>query len=358
VIASVLMTCGAMTDLTPTPGSNDEDALIALHAQLVRLLGMHGVLLGSTEDWRRLNGAVDALEDDERNKWYELFAYLERCGRLFVHHEPPDCLDDMVALADVLAALPKGRHIAVLATTKAEALGLDVRTPSRIEKEQELVRSRRVTDARRLHALVALADRGMYRPGVSRDVLFDEVLRPVAAWSTEVLIADRYLFNQLEWRAARRSRAPAEAVVWLLDKFAQHALPGAVVTLLGGVGEAGQPQNATAAADLVRREWSPSRKRVAEVRVRAAHWPSFSFKDQLAHDRHIAFGCDVAIKFIEGLDRLREPDLWDPNGTWWTYAWTPQAIAAIRDAEDRMTRAAHTTPVVVTNPRLASSVAV
>lgn len=353
----MLMTRGAMSDLTPVPGSSDEDALIALHVHLVRLLGMHGVLLGSTEDWRRLNGAVDALEDDERHKWYELFSYLERCGRLFVHHEPPDCLDDTVALKDVLAALPAGRHIAVLATTKAAAIGLDARTPSRIEKEQELVRSRRVTDARRLHALVALADRGMYLPGVSRDVLFDEVLRPIAAWSTEVLIADRYLFNQLQWRADHRTRAPAEAVVWLLDKLAQHARKGTIVTLLGGVGETGQPQTAAGAAELVRREWSPSRMRVDTVLVRAAHWPSFSFKDQLAHDRHIAFGCDLAIKFIEGLDRLREPDLWDPNGTWWTYAWTPEAISAIRDAEDRMTRAAHATPELVTNPRLGSSVA-
>ncbi|MGH3849920.1 MAG: hypothetical protein ACRDRT_09500, partial [Pseudonocardiaceae bacterium] len=157
--------------------------------------------------------------------------------------------------------------------------------------------------------------------------------------------------------ADHRIRAPAEALVWLLDKLAQHARKGTVVTLLGGVGETGQPQNGTAAAELVRRQWSPSRKRVAEVRVRTAHWPSVSFKDQLAHDRHIAFGCDVAVKFIEGLDRLREPALWDPNGTWWTYAWTPEAISAIRDAEDRMTRAAHAAPQLVTNPRLISSAA-
>ncbi len=137
MIASVLLTRGAMTDLTPTAGSAEEDTLIALHGQLVRLLGRHGVLLGSTEDWRRLNAAVDSLEDDERTKWHELFAYLERSGRLFVHGEPPECLDDMVALGDVLAALPSGRHIAVPSTDTAQAMGLDAKTPSRFEREQD-----------------------------------------------------------------------------------------------------------------------------------------------------------------------------------------------------------------------------
>lgn len=352
MIASVLMTRGAMVDLTPQPGKPDEDALIALHAQLVRMLSRHGVLLGSTEDWRRLNAAVDVLDDDERIQWHALLARLEQTGRLYVHHEPPAVLDDMATLADVVDALPPGRHIAVLSSARAAALGIAARTASRMEKDQEIVRSRRTTDAERLRSLVALADRGVYPQDMDRETVFDQVLRPLASWSTDVLVADRYLYKELQWRSGRRGR-PAEAVAWLLDRLSQHALPGAVVTLLGGVGEKGQPETTSAAARLVRAAWSPTRKRVAEVRVRGTHWPDHPVRQQLAHDRHIAFGCDLAVKFAEGLDRLREPTLWDPNGTWWTYVWTPEAIVEIRDAEERMSRAAGAAAESIVNPRLA-----
>src|SRR4051794_3189320 len=100
-----------MDDLTPQPGAPDEGVLIALQRRVVSLLSKHAVLLGSHEDWRRLNAAVDALDDDERHAWQELLTYLERTGRLFAHQVPPECLDDMATLTDIIAALPRGRHV-------------------------------------------------------------------------------------------------------------------------------------------------------------------------------------------------------------------------------------------------------
>ncbi|MCW2984204.1 MAG: hypothetical protein JWR63_1774 [Conexibacter sp.] len=341
MITTVVLSGSAVIDLRAVTGSPDEDLLIALNRRFLDLLLRHGILTGSTEELRRLNAATDALDDDDRAAWQELLVHLERNRRLFAADQPPppSCLDDAAALSDVSTLVPHGEHVAVVDTTRAAVLGLTPRVPATDVAGQEVVRSRSCTESPRLRNLEALALRHMHPAGVTRNQFFREVLRPLAEVSQEVLIADRYLFTELEHRAGRSNARLPEHVGWLLDQLGKTSLPDTKVILAGGVGEGGQPADLRAAAQRVFEAWGSTRGRVTCVEVRTAHWPDFSFRSQLAHDRHIAFDCGFAIQMLAGFNRLRDKTLWDPNGTSWSYVTDPQAFEALRDAEQRIRQA-------------------
>lgn len=347
MIASLAITASAMGDLRPVA---TEEALYTVHRQLLQAIARHALLVASPEDWDRFTIAVECLDDSERHEWEVLIASLREHDRIRIADHLP-CLDDAQTLTEARAALPRGHAVGVLGADAATALGIDAQTGFLSVGTHELVRSRRSPEAPRLNAFAAIAGRGMYPKLTSRDTVFDEVLKPLAQCSQDVVIADQYLYNPLVRRGARDRRS-TEMVGWMLNRLSRHCPPGSTVTLIGGVGDQGQPATAAGAAELVRAAWNPSRARVERVTVLGANWKG----ERLAHDRHLMFGCGMAVKFNAGLDRLRDPQLWDEDGTWWTHVWNPVALAALRDSEGRM-RAATGRGVAVPNPMVAGRAA-
>lgn len=352
MIASVVLSGSALSDLRPELGGADEGPLLALQEQMRSVLMHHGVLVGTAEEWVRFNAAVDALDEPDRDAWRDLLIYLERHQRLWNVPEPkaPACLDDASTPSDVECLVPiyGGSHLAVLPIAKDSAFGLSARTPSAPAGKHEAVRSLSLPQAERFKRLVALERRRFHAHRARRDELFNDVLKGLARYSREIVVADRYLFNELFHRGRRIETTESEAVGWLLDQFGRWCLPETKVILVGGFAEKGQPGDLQQAADLVNRAWRRQWGNVAEVEVRGTDWREYKYHEQLQHDRHITFSCGLAVGFAAGLDRLRKPALWDPQSTWWFYVSDSVAVTLLRDAEERIFEASGRASVTLT----------
>lgn len=225
-------------------------------------------------------------------------------------------------------------EVAVFDQSGAEALGVPEDDGMiQVDEDLEVARLFALSGTRAFSNLRVVADTGHLPFDSPREAFWRDVLRPLARSSKVVTIIDQYLLGGLWHRNERRPQSyrwRPEHVVWLLENLDRTAPPGTQMELLTVVEDSdARSQKAEAAASLVREFWDRSRGgRLDRVRLSVV-----GTRRGFPHDRHIRFSSGAAITVDAGLDRLREPRIWDQSGMAWGYKWRKEALAPLRDRE-------------------------
>lgn len=334
-------------DLSITPASVTEiseaklsGAAILVQRLLAETIRAHGaVKFGSSEEAREFLDHVRSplLSEAERKLWQELLIELRLGGRLAAGASPSP--QELASVTDVgmLKKLRAGNsdHLFVLpndqfetmfphSVSKSEApiAGLSVAT-AMSANDTDIVIQRR-----------ALSARGAHPQGYSREAVWKELFESVVRFSGEIVIVDRYLFNELVTRESDGNSAE-EHLVWLLRRIALDARPGVRVSLIAGTHKNPKITDPRAIADLILRRWGMARGSIAEFRIVLA-------SGKFPHNRHIRFGGGtgsgrgVGYDLYEGMDRLKSPALWDVDGFAWRFRWRAEALESMRARERRM----------------------
>lgn len=278
-----------------------------------------------------------SLTQGERKLWQELLVELRTNGRLMV--DVPASSYTLRAAADVQALeglrLGGTDHLFVLPDEQFDAIfpnsasrvqspwaGLGIATALNTDSADIVVARRE------------LVARGSHPRGYSRDAVWEELFGAAARFAGEIVVVDRYLFNEVVGRD-NAGVAADEHVVWFLKKLALFARPGIRVTLIAGKHTTPAINDPQAIIDLILRRWGRTSGSVTELQVILAttHFP---------HNRHIRFattnglGLGLGYDLYEGLDRLRSPALWDVDGFTWQFRWRRGALDSMVTREQRV----------------------
>jgi hypothetical protein len=177
-----------------------------------------------------------------------------------------------------------------------------------------------------------LAEFGHLSAGSPREELWGDVFGPLAQCVNNVAILDRFLFKDV------KAGVPG-AVVWLLDRINEYALPNTTVTLYGGLQDqysSALPHSSAEALLAIRQLWTPGApNKISRLVVAGAEWPPNS----LPHDRHIRFGRVGAINLPGGFERLNAVTIWDSNGVNWDFRTQLNRLDRL-EADERKARTA------------------
>ena len=303
----------------------------AAQRELLRSILAHGyLLLPNREATAALTAIVDgaAFSQGFKTKWLELLVSIVQSKRVgFADpalegsfaarasdgglHFGPQAIGDGIAIvprSDFQQLFPNSDspqvNVAGLTMTTADQLG----ETSAISRRQ------------------SLSDSGLHPHGTSRDFVWEDLFRPLTRRSSSFVMFDRYLLKELASRQSRSSQAHPEHLVWLLEHIDSAAALRASVHLVAQA----QPEHgildAQDALDLVLSSWTPVAGNITELKVTVSSWTDTGRRP---HNRHFRFGKSLGFDLIEGFDRLRSPNLWDPEGIRWQYHWLPSAIGAM-----------------------------
>ena len=348
MIARLAMNPASLVELG---GAADAPAdVFAQHSQLCAMLETHGLLVvGSHDEGQALVAAVVQIERRSHEAgliWRDLFKLLRNNRRVVPRRPACSCsLQDVDSLATLRTQWKQSADVIVLTDDQADRVGVKPTEVSRIDTTGlDLVPARRAFHAQTLQHLRDLRENGFVDNGTPRQRFWEQVLRPIATVSNEIVIYDRYLYGRL---AQRRRDAPAsdarepEHVVWLLEQLdGLSRATGLHVQLLGsfnsrpGSGEEGRaPTNGEDAGELVRNYWTPSGGGIAQLDVVAVN-----FTTSLPHARHLRSDIGVGITMEAGWDRFSRSNITESGGVEWAYRWKSQPIKKFRDAEQRVMR--------------------
>lgn len=303
----------------------------ALQSGIHRLLHRHGVLnfLSDGEAVAVLDSLKTSdLKPEEVKAWQELLVYLQKSGRL-ASARPPVIEDLAAATKSDLTALGKlSPLVSILGTELYDQVFPDAAAGvTSVGKKVEAVAPGSLAESQQVKALQDLADTGSYPKGANREVVWRELLAPVARVSKQIVIFDRYLLADLDQQGG-----PARHVEWLLDKIDQTVRPGTVVKLIGARGIDGQwgqervPSDAKEAMWYVEDNLPVPTSNLKRVEVWLA--PSARY---MHHDRHIRFSAGTALELLAGFDRLANTSLREDMG--FAYWHSPMKIRELLSRE-------------------------
>lgn len=312
----------------------------AQYAAILEALNANGTLqFASRDDAKRFAASVrqsSALPDGVSQKLVAALVELGKLGRVdFGESAGTTRPLGTYQQVEAFKLAWSGRvEVAVFDQSGAEALGVpDDDGVIEVSEDLEVARLFALSGTRAFSHLRFIADTGHVAFDSPRDAFWRDVLRPLARSSKVVTVVDQYLLGGLWYRSDRRPQShrwSPEHVVWLLENLDRTAPPGTQVELLTVVEDNdARSQKAEAAAQLVREFWNRSHAgRLDRVRLSVA-----GTRRGFPHDRHIRFSSGAAITVDAGLDRLREPRIWDQSGMAWGYKWRKEALTPLRDRE-------------------------
>lgn len=317
----------------------------ALHGALVESLLAHGRLVFTSPaealEFVRAIRSTAGIPPGARTRWESLLIHLKQSGRVAFVEPPSDTpLAKVEALNLLRAQWGAQTDVAVIASGSCAVLGVpeDSGILSDPGLSPDVAVAASAPTAPALARINELQQHPVAPHRSDREDFWSTVLQPMAADAVSATILDGYLFTRLCDIIHGRARTPRdpEHVTWLLQHLDNVMAPGATVRLIGNASHVTSGDNAQSIAQAVHNQWSPLKTgRLAKVEVllgQPAHGRRFP------HDRHIRFSTGSAIKIPAGLDRLREPLIWDPSGMWWSYHWQPAALDDLR-ADERSAEA-------------------
>lgn len=171
----------------------------------------------------------------------------------------------------------------------------------------------------------SLRERGHFPYGASREDVWHRVLEPLAVYSREVTVLDRYLLARIH------DRRELGHVQWLLEKLTDTVPKGARIRVLAEHKSAGYRNSdpRTPYRDFFNHLSLPPQ---VEVQVAVCPWGGKNGKGP--HDRHIRFSSGSAISANAGFDRLRYQTIREKDGFQWTFHRTPETLDEFRQRED------------------------
>lgn len=246
--------------------------------------------------------AESDLTEAERQVWANVFSWLTKGGRVQVASPPFSTLETLQS-TDHAAQI---QHLPFVAVVPANIFGelypgnddgwasttadVDISIGAAVSASNQFSRAR------------SAAARDSYPPGTDREVVWEELLRPLAIRSKTITLLDRYVFAELYRREAVQDPA-AEHLVWILRKLNAESRPGTLVKIYGatgyGFGKKAVPPSPSSVAQLMKQRWSPNAGRLARVEL-----VTLDGSGVFPHDRHATFGETTGMELPSGLDRL------------------------------------------------------
>lgn len=185
--------------------------------------------------------------------------------------------------------------------------------------------------SRLMKARTRFAGEGHLPQGYRRQDFWSDVLSPLAVRSDRVTMVDRYMFTKLSEQPTPKQHG----LLWLLEKLARSPGPELSLVLINSPVDRGPRSADESAASIA--HWR-GEGRIGRLEIVTAP------RDEVAHDRHISFGCGAAIILPAGIDRFSTPDIKPVEGVNWIYRDLLH-LSSVREAEsvaiasDRATRA-------------------
>ena len=342
-----------IVDIALSPHSIDElsahrlaRAAIAAQTNVFETMRSHGALVfAGPDELLAFRGALDSslLSETEKKRWRELILHLMSQGRVRVSSDVHPMKLDEIHTEDELSdfAAAGGESILVLQSTQFDALfpnneaGL-VDIPGSVSAAVVPALAHTLPMARQR----TLALSGCHPFGTPRDDVWNEIFDPLAKRSKHIVVTDAYLFKEVARRAAGRRGygASVEHLSWLLTKIASRGRPGTRVTLVATHSiPDGQssvvPGDAAQVADMLQTQWTSLPGAIVELSIVLA--PFRGSQLSFPHNRHIRFDM-LGFNLSEGLDRLRDTNVRDPDGFNWEYKFDTQSIDALKAREQRV----------------------
>ncbi len=326
-----------------------------LHRTLLRVVNAHGRLVFSddadVDEFLKAIKSEPTLPPDSRKAWGETLASLYHQKRITVRRDEPNvrAVAHVAALEELVSEWALHADVAVIAEAACDVLGVpEVGIRSDPDAAPEIATAVAVEETRAIRRLQALLANPRAPRGSDREALWHEVFEPLAEGSTSAVVLDHYLFGRA-WDLSARdflTRQRAEHVTWLLRRLDTAMAPGATVRLIGECPRRHPRADAAGTAQLLKAMWQPPTSgRLGNVEAVVTEQDLVS---RFPHDRHIRFSSGAAVTITAGFDRLRDEQLWDRDGTAWSYAWHPDALADLAGAEERaLTHSASTHAVVL-----------
>jgi len=332
VIIDVALSAKAMADISAMVIGRNARTLCSALTEALR--GYGALVITSAEEGREILQIVksdSALTQAERQEWSAVLEFLAQDKR--IRFVSPDLIPlDTIEVADDLElARSKQPLLAVLGDDSFERLfpASDANSVA-ISANVEAAPAGTASLADQFSRARNVAAREVYAPGTARDEIWDELLAPLASFTKQVTIFDRYVFAGMYRREANLSGRP-EHLEWFLSRLDEAAPPGTHVKVYGSIGyETGHaqiPNDVEAVGQLLSRRWTSRFGNIAQVELIAT-----SGTRNHPHDRHLMFGQGMALDMASGLDRLAEHHLRDPFT--FSYKWLNAQLQALRHREN------------------------
>lgn len=316
---------------------------LAIQRAVAECLRSHGSLIFSSNEEAdavlQLTKPGSDLTEPERQAWTNLFGWLTKGERVRVSRPPFTSLETLQS-ADQAAQIPHRPFIGVVPDAVFNRLYPGTRdgwvsTTASID----IAVSAAVSASDQFKFMQTVAAREVYPPGTDREVVWEELLRPLATRTKRITLFDRFTFAELYRRDAKQDAAN-EHLVWLLQKLNTEGRPGTLVKIYGSTGYAsGQtsiPSNPASIAQLLKQRWSPVPGRLAGVEL-----VTLKGLSSFPHDRHATFGDTTGLELPSGLDRLASGVISSPFS--FGYKWINAQLQALRD---RVAKVDHQLPQV------------
>jgi hypothetical protein len=175
------------------------------------------------------------LTEPERQVWVNLLGWLTKGGRVRVARPPFSRLETLQN-ADQVAQVPHRPFVAVVPDAIFSQLhpgNSDGWAPT--TADVDITMGAAVSASNQFSRARSAAARESYPSGTDREVVWEEVLLPLASRSKSITFLDRYVFAELYRREATQNSAD-EHLVWLLRKLDTQGRPGALVKIYGATG--------------------------------------------------------------------------------------------------------------------------
>jgi hypothetical protein len=334
----------------PVPVAN------AIHRGLMEEISAHGRLIFSDDpevsDLIRAIKKGPGLPPDARKMWIETIIHIKNHDRISVRKPPGIArLAAVRALDDLCQEWGPTTDVAVIASEACSRLGVppDQGLLADPTIKPEIATAAAVGHGRTLGYLKLLADRAVTPCGTAREQFWEDVLAPLATGARTATILDGYLFSALWDITDRQPWARTwryEHVAWLLSHLDNVMAANAEVHLIAAHNPRLAHFDAQCTAEALYRHWEPSSSggRLGLVTLTLA---APARGQRFPHDRHIRFSTGSAIEIKAGFDRLREREIWDPDGMRWHYRWRPETLNELMAEERRGSALGSRTPVTV-----------
>lgn len=286
---------------------------VLTHEAMVTALLDHANLTFGAGDAGALFDAIDGLESPySRSQWNELLIALSRFNRLDDQETRPDPIEHF--LAELENRVGAGDYVQLAIVGKADAgkWEPDLRTGSHEVNGTAVVRPPFLSYASPLRQAREI---GSFADGTPRDLIADELIRPLASRSRVVKVLDPHLMDHVLRTAKGRRLDHTE---WLVSVLAGAMPEGATIELIADMPTARTvqdngdevPLSDAIARNLIEdsihralgaRGADPIHARASLVRAHPKKNPN----------RYLWFSCGATLEITHDFARLGTPRIWE-----------------------------------------------
>lgn len=286
---------------------------VLTHEAMVTALLDHANLTLGAGDASALFKAIDGLESPHsRSQWNELLVALSWFNRLDDQETRPASIEHFLAELQDGVGAGDGVQLAIVGKAGAGQWETDLRTGSHEVNGTSVVRPPFLSHASPLRQAREI---GSFADGTPRDLIADELIRPLASRSRVVKILDPHLMDHVLRTAKGRRLDHTE---WLVSVLASVMPEGATIELIADMPTARTvddngdelPLSDARARNLIEdaihgalvaRGADPIHARVTLVRAHPKKNPN----------RYLWFSCGVTLEITHDFARLGTPRIWE-----------------------------------------------